>query len=55
MTEDSTDKMEVCPDMNKITGEVTLEETCEVMADRTVQKSIEMVIEMKVLTEAEQV
>ena len=26
MTEDSTDKTEVGPDMNKITGEVTLEE-----------------------------
>ena len=25
--EDSTDKTEVVPDMNKITGEVTLEET----------------------------
>ena len=52
VTEDRTDKTEIGPDMNKITGEVTLEEMWEVMADRIVEESIETAIEMTVMTEA---
>ena len=40
VTEDITYKTEVGPDMKKIIGEVTLEETQEVMTDRTVEESI---------------
>ena len=46
VTEDNTDKTEVGLDMNKIIGEVTLEETWGTMVDKIVQESTETAIRM---------
>ena len=51
MTKDNTDKIEVDPDINKIMGQETLEETWGVMVDIIVQESIEIIMEMTVMTE----
>ena len=50
-TEDNTDRTEGGPDMNKILGEVILQETLGIMVDKTVEESIETAIEMTVMTE----
>ena len=50
--EDNTDKTEVGLDMNKILGEVILEETLGIMVDKIVEGSIETAIEITVMTEA---
>ena len=52
VTEDNTDETEVGLDMNKIIGEVTLEETCGAMVDKIVEESTETAIEMTFMTEA---
>ena len=52
VAEDNTDKTEVGLDINKIIGEVTLEETWGAIVDETVEENIETVIEMTVMTEA---
>ena len=38
--------------MNKILGGIILEETLEIMVDKTVEDNIEIAIEMTVMTEA---
>ena len=50
-TEDNIDKTEAGLGMNKILGEVILEEMLEIMADRIVEENIEIAIEMTVLIE----
>ena len=50
-TEDNIDKTEAGPGMNKILGEVILEET-EIMVGRIVEENIEIAIEMTVMIEA---
>ena len=51
-TEDNTDKTEAGLGMNKILGEVILEEMLEIVVDKIVGENIEIAIEMTVLTEA---
>ena len=52
-TEDNTDKTEAGLDVNKILGEVILEETLGIMVDKIVGESIEKTIERTVMIEAE--
>ena len=51
-TEDNTEKTEVGLGMNKILGEVILEEMQEIMVNKTVEENTEIDIEMTVMTEA---
>ena len=51
-TEDKIDRKEVGLGMNKIIGEVNLEEMQEILTDRIVEESIEIITEMKAMTEA---
>ena len=51
-TEDNIDRKEVGLGMNKIIGEVNLEEMQEILTDRIVEESIEIITEMKAMTEA---
>ena len=51
-TEDSIDRTEVGLDMNKIIEEVTSEVILGILTDRIVEESIEVIIGMKVMTEA---
>ena len=51
-TGDNIEKTEAGLGMNKILGEVILEETLEIMVDKTVEENIETAIEMTVMTEA---
>ena len=50
--EDSTDRTEVGLGMNKIIGEVSSEVMGETLTDKTAEESIEVIIGMKVMTEA---
>ena len=52
-TGDSIDKIEVGLGMNKIIGEVILEVTQGILTDKIAEESIEIITEMKVMTEAE--
>ena len=51
-TEDNIDKTEVDLDINKILGEVILEETLGIIVEKSVEENIEAAIEMTVITEA---
>ena len=52
-TEDNTDKTEAGLDMNKILGDIILEQTVGMLVDKTVEERIEKAIEIIVVTEAE--
>ena len=52
VTEDNTDKIMIGIDMNKIIGEGILEEMWGTTLDKTVEESMEAIIEMTVMTEA---
>ena len=51
-TEDNTDKTKVGLGMSKILGEGILEETLEIMVEKTVEENTETAIEMTVMIEA---
>ena len=48
-TEDNIDKTDIGLGMNKILGEVILEETLEIMVDKIVEENTEIDIEMRQL------
>ena len=52
-TRDSIDRIEVGLGMSKIIGEVILDAMSRILTDRIAEESIEVITEMKVMTEAE--